>query len=342
MSGSLLIGDVGPGNVVLAIVEGEGGSLRSVSEATFSSRGYPSLEEMIREFLRRNDRPLAAACFSVAGPVVDEQVWFPNLNWCVDQRRLRETLRLQSVVLVNDLQAIAMALPYLGPTQIATLQMGVQDEEGRRAVIATGMGLGEAVLISRGDGYDAHPSEGGHADFAPNGELQEDLLRALRHDHGHVSYERVCSGLGLPNLYRFLRARADSAEPAWLAEMLSTTDDPSPVIVAAGLGDTPRDPVCRQTLELFASILGAECGNLALRTLASGGVYVGGDLARRILPVLKGGGFLAAFRHKGPMTDLIRRIPVHVILEPRAALVGAAQYALASMPQAEPAQVSAA
>jgi glucokinase len=286
MSGFLLIGDVGPGNVVLAIVEDDSGSMRSVAEATFSSRGYASLEDMIREFLRRNDRPLAAACFSVAGPVVDEQVWFPNLNWCVDQRRLRETLRLKRVVLVNDLQAIAMALPHLGPSQIATLQMGVQDEDGRRAVIATGMGLGEAVLIAREGGYDAHPSEGGHADFAPNGELQEDLLRSLRQDFGHVSYERVCSGLGLPNLYRFLRARSDQPEPSWLAELLSSSDDPSPVIVAAGLGDTPRDAVCRQTLELFASILGAESGNLALRTLASGGVYVGGDLARRILPML--------------------------------------------------------
>jgi glucokinase len=333
----LLIGDVGPANVSLAIAVERAGVVETVIDGTFPSRGFRSLEDIVRKFMEGLHFPVTSACFSVAGPVVDEQVWFPNLDWCVDQRQVRETFKLQSVLLVNDLQATAMALPYLGAAQTATLQMGVPAEKGMRAVIATGMGLGEAVLVSGNGGYVAFPSEGGHADFAPNGPLQEELLAYLRGDGGHVSYERVCSGLGIPNLYRFLQARSGAPEPLWLAEELGAAENPTEVIIEHGMSDKPH-PVCREALELFASILGAESGNLALRTLASGGVYVGGELAKELLPVLRGGAFLSAFRHKGTMSDLIRRIPVHVILEPRAALLGATRYALADAADPEPLQ----
>lgn len=327
MSRYLLIGDVGPANVVLSVAADEAGSLERVAEATYSSRRYASLEDIIREFLRQHHYPIASVCFSVAGPVVDDQVWFPNLSWYVDKRRLRDALGGTPVALANDLQATARALPHLGQAHTATLQMGVPDPNGLRAVIAAGMGLGEATLVPNDTGYTAVPSEGGHADFAPNGPLQEELLAYLRAELGHVSYESVCSGLGIPNLYRFLQNRSGEAEPGWLTELLAGTDDPTPIVIAAGLGENPRSPVCRQTLDLFAAILGAECGNLALRTLPAGGVYVGGELPQRLLPILKSGGFLAAFRHKGPMSDLVRRIPVHVILEPRTSLLGAAYYA---------------
>lgn len=334
----MLIGDVGPANVTLALVVERAGAVETVVEGGFPSRSFRSLEDIVRQFMQDLHFPVTSACFSVAGPVVDEQVWFPNLDWCVDQRRVQDAFRLQSVLLVNDLQATALALPHLQPSQTATLQIGVPAEDGMRAVIATGMGLGEAVLVSAEGGFRAFPSEGGHADFAPNGPLQEELLAFLRAEMGHVSYERVCSGLGIPNLYRFLRARSGAPEPAWLTEQLAAADAPTAAIIEAGMDEKP-EPVCREVLELFASILGAESGNLALRTLASGGVYVGGELATELLPVLRGGAFMAAFRHKGTMSDLIRRIPVHVILEPRAALLGATRHALGA-PLPDPVQTA--
>jgi glucokinase len=323
----LLVGDVGATKAILGVASGEPGRVTMLEEATFSSRDYATLEHVVREFLQSVDLPIAAACFSVAGPVVDGQVWFPNLNWHVSEAQLCKVLNLAHVVLVNDLQATAMAIPYLSMNQLATLQIGVPDPHGVRAVIATGTGLGEAMLIPDGAGYKAYPSEGGHTDFAPNGTQQIELLSFLHQEFGHVSYERVCSGPGIANIYRFLRDVAGMPEPAWLRQQLAEAADPTPLIVAAGL-DEPASAICKQTLELFGAILGAETGNLALRALAGGGVYVGGGIPPRILPVLRSGVFLQALRRKGPMSDLARRMPVHVILEPRAALLGAAHYAL--------------
>lgn len=324
----ILVGDVGATKAVLAIASQDAGMLKTAGETTFASRGHTALEHVVREYLRGVDVPISAACFSVAGPVVDGEVWFPNLDWRVSQTQLQDVLGLPRVLLLNDLQATALAVPHLSPTQIVTLQMGVSDPGGVRAVIAAGTGLGQAMLIPEGPGYRAYPSEGGHADFAPNGELQEELLAFLRQEFGQVGYERVCSGQGVGNIYRFLR-RAAAPEPGWLREMFAAAEDPTPVIVSAGLSDTPRCTVCRQTLELFAAILGAETGNLALRALSTGGVYVGGGMPPRILPILRSGGFLSALRYKGPMSDLVRRIPVHVILEPRTAMLGAARYVMA-------------
>lgn len=324
----LLVGDVGATKAVLAVASLDAGMLKTAGETTFATRGHGTLQNVAREFLREVDLPISAACFSVAGPVVDGEVWFPNLDWRVSQEELREALGLPCVLLINDLQATALAVPHLSPTQVVTLQDGVPDPGGVRAVVAAGTGLGEAILIPDGAGYRAFPSEGGHTDFAPNGELQEELLVFLRQRYGHVGYERVCSGQGVANIYRFLRSRGGAPEPEWLTRMLAAAEDPTPIIVASGITETPRCSICRQTLELFASILGAETGNLALRTLSSGGVYVGGGMPLRTLPVLRSGGFLAAVRHKGPMSELVRRMPVHVILEPRTAMLGAARHVL--------------
>lgn len=331
MDRSFLVGDVSATRSVLAIATDDAGTVTIADEATYDSADFASLEEMVRAFLDGRGRP-AGACFSVAGPVVDDQVWFPHHRWSVDGRRLREATGLHNVQLVNDMQATAMAVPYLGPKQAAILQMGVADPRGVRAIVAAGAGLGEATLIPDGAGWRALPSEGGHADFAPNNSLQEELLTFLRHDLGHVSYEQVCSVSGIANIYRFLREAAAAPEPAWLTEQLEDAEEPGPIILAAALNEATPSPGCRQALEVFASILGAEAGNLALRTLSNGGVYVGGDLPAKLLPVLRGGAFLAAFRNKGAMSDIIRRIPVHVVLEPRAAMYGAARYALAAAP----------
>jgi glucokinase len=329
MNQFLLVGDVGSARMVLGLASTDGATLTDIQEISLADRGGTAVEEIVTAFLREMGVRVAAACFSVAGPVVDEQVWFPSSKRHVDQRRLREALAIPRLTLVNDLQATARALPHLAPNQFATLQMGVADASGSRAVISAEAGLGQAMLIAQGQQRVALASEGGHADFAPNGALQEELLAFLRAELGHVSYERVCSSGGIHNIYRFLRGRAGEPEPSWLAQSIAAAADPAAAIIAAaGAAERPC-AVCRQALEVFAAILGAECGNMALRTLPTAGLFVGGVLPRQMLPVLRGGAFLAAFRHKGPMSDLIRRIPVHVILEQHAALFGAAQYARA-------------
>jgi len=196
-------------------------------------------------------------------------------------------------------------------------------------VVAVGTGLGEALLVPGPDGFVALPTEGGHTDFAPRSALQRRLLAELQKAHDHVSYERVCSGVGIATLYRFLAARAPGAPPPALAARLAAGGDVTPALVEAGLDRERGCPVCRRTLRLLASILGAEAGNAALRGLATGGVYLGGGIPPRILPMLRGRAFREGFLRKGPMSRLMEGIPVHVILEPRAALLGAARYGMA-------------
>jgi len=197
-------------------------------------------------------------------------------------------------------------------------------------VIAPGTGLGEAFLASNGERYRAHPSEGGHASFAPNDDLQIELLRYLQKRIGHVSCERVCSGLGLPNIYAFLKDSGYAEEPDWLAAKLASAADPTPVIVTTALDAERSCELCLATLRTFVSILGAEASNLALKVLATGGVYIGGGIPPRILPVLQEPYFMRAFLNKGRFTDIVERMPVHVILNPKAALLGAASYGLAT------------
>ncbi len=220
-------------------------------------------------------------------------------------------------------------MPLLEPAELHTLSPGEPAAGSAIAVIAPGTGLGEAFLTWDGGCYREHASEGGHADFAPTNPLETDLLRELRKETDHVSYEAVCSGPGLGRLYRFLRDRRAEEEPSWLADRLAKAADAAPVIVGAALME--KDHLCIRTVRLFVSILGAEAGNLALKTLAAGGVYLGGGIAPRIIPFLDEGPFLAAFRRKGKMADLLFRMPVHVIIEPRAALIGAADCGLTGM-----------
>ncbi|HEX8903961.1 MAG TPA: glucokinase, partial [Longimicrobiaceae bacterium] len=232
-------------------------------------------------------------------------------------------------LLVNDLQATAYAIPHLRPDQVTQLLGGDGDPGGVRAVVAVGTGLGEAMLVPGRDGCVALPTEGGHTDFAPRTALQRRLLAHLQRTHEHVSYERVCSGVGIANLYRFLAAEADAQPPAWLSARLAAGGDVTPALVEAGLNRESGCTICRRTLRLLAAILGAEAGNAALRALATGGVYLGGGIPPRILPMLRGRAFREGFLRKGPMSRLMERIPVHVILEPRAALLGAARYGMA-------------
>jgi len=323
----LLAGDIGGTKTVLALVAPDGAV---VSEATFASRDHAEFDEIVLAFRRRFPAVVERVCLSVAGPVIDGRAEITNLPWVLDEERLAASLSVGSVHLMNDLQATAYALATLRPEQLHPLHRAQAEPGGTRAVVAVGTGLGEAALIAGERGELALPSEGGHTDFAPRGAVQRGLLAWLQHEYEHVSYERVCSGHGIPNIYRYLRERGGTPEPAWLSAAFAATDDPTPVIAAAGLrGGGDGCPVCRRTLSVFAAILGAEAGNLALRTLATGGVFVGGGIPPRLRPVLLGRAFREGYLRKGVMSDLVARIPVHLILEPRAAVLGAARYAAA-------------
>jgi len=252
------------------------------------------------------------------------------LSWAVDEAQLKKRLNLTSVLLLNDLKALAQGVPLLEPEDLYILNKGEPTPVGTKAVIAPGTGLGEAFLTWDGSQYRAYASEGGHTDFGPSNPLEDDLLTYLRDRWGHVSYERICSGMGLPNIYAYLKDNGHADEPAWLAEQLAAADDPTPVIVNAALDAEISCDLCKTTLALFVSVLGAETGNVALKVLATGGVYLGGGIPPRILPVLKQEGFMRAFLSKGRLSDFLKTVPVYVILNPKIALMGAAVYGLES------------
>jgi len=323
-TGTLLAGDIGGTKTNLAILSSETGLKTPRAEATFPSARYASLEALVSEFLAQVDLKVERASFGVAGPVVGGRATITNLPWVMEEEQFRKALNLSSVYLVNDLVAIATAVPLLEARDLYTLNDGEAAPGGTIAVIAPGTGLGEAYLTWDGSRYRAHASEGGHADFAPTDPIQVELLRYLQDRHEHVSYEWVCSGMGLPNIYAYFKESGYAEEPAWLAEQLAGAGDPTPVIVRAALDEDRPCRLCSVTLNTFVSILGAEAGNLALKLLATGGVYLGGGIPPRILSVLRNGEFVEHFRRKGRLSSLLVPIPVHVILNPKVALLGAA------------------
>src|SRR5574337_1803610 len=321
----ILAGDIGGTKIVIGLFEEAADRLQVIREETFPSQNYGSLEAILDRFFGLGTRAsLRAACFGVAGPVIDGKSNVTNLPWILDERRLVEVLRVPHVKLLNDLEATACGVLHLEPTDLYVLQPGLP-RNGNIAVIAAGTGLGEAILYWDGARYHPIATEGGHADFAPRSDLEVELLRYLQREYGHVSYERVLSGPGLFNIYRFLRDSGVASEPKWL-RMRIAEEDPGAVISEIGL--TGNDPLCTQALDLFCAIYGAEAGNLALKAFAIGGVYVGGGIAPKILPKLQDGVFTQAFADKGRFTELLRSIEVKVALNPCAALLGAAHYGL--------------
>lgn len=334
----ILAGDIGGTKTDLAVFSSTRGVRAPLAEATFASRKYSSLEALVHEFLSASELEVDRAGFGVAGPVVRGKATITNLPWVMDKDKLALELGLSSVRLFNDLEAVAAAVPHLSPSDLHPLNPGRAATGGAIAVIAPGTGLGEAYLVRAGGRYRACPSEGGHADFAPADDRQAGLLSFLRERFKHVSYERVCSGMGFPNIVAYLKESGAAEEPGWLAKRLAAADDPVPVIVEAAL-DTKRPcSLCRAALKMFVSILGAEAGNLALKVMATGGVYLGGGIAPRILPALQTGLFVKAFRGKGRMSALMNAIPIHVILNPKAALLGAAGQSLAAVRNTLPPQ----
>jgi glucokinase len=320
----ILAGDVGGTKVHLALYDFVNGRLSHTRDERFAAKEYAGLEEIVREFLGADK--VTAACFGVPGPVRDGRLRLTNLPWTLDSRELSLDLDINHVFLINDLEANGYGIAELQPDQIYTLAEGDASQIGNRALVAAGTGLGEGILIWNGRMHVPYPSEGGHADFAPRNEDEIDLLRFLKQKYnGRISFERVVSGMGMTNIYEFLRDVRGMEEPAWLAEMLTEADDPNSVITETGL--SARAEICERTLDMFVSTYGAEAGNLALKVLSVVGLYVGGGIAPRILEKLKDGAFLKAFTDKGRLSQLLINMPVRVILESRAALMGAAAYA---------------
>lgn len=324
----LLVGDIGATKTKLAVFSPEAGLRKPLAEAVFPSARYSCLEILVREFLTQISLPIERAIFGVAGPVVAGQVAITNLPWIIKELQLREALNLSYVRLMNDLEAVAYAVPFLESIDLHTLNVGQPTTDGTCAIIAPGTGLGEAFLTRDGSRYQPYASAGGHTDFAPTNPIEIELLRYLLERYEHISYERVCSGLGLPNIYAYLRDSGYSDEPVWLSEQLAITNDFTSVIVNAALNVEAPCPLCVATLNTFVSILGAEAGNLALKILSTGGVYLGGGIPPRILPFLENGRFMLAFQQKGRFTELLARIPVYIILNSKTALLGAARYGL--------------
>ena len=320
----ILAGDVGGTHTRLAWFETSGDRLVPGVARTYPSQRHTSLDEIVATFLQEAPEKLACACLGVAGPAREGRVVATNLPWVVDAHTLALRLGLDRVLVINDLEANAWGLAALPDTDFAVLQPGRATPTGNAAVIAAGTGLGEAGLVWDGRRHRPVASEGGHADWAPQDELQVGLWRFLVAEVGHVSVERVLSGPGLHNVYRFLRDAQGLAEPDWLAELLRN-EAPGPVITRVGLEE--RAEICVRALGLFVTIYGAEAGNLGLRMLATAGVYLGGGIAPRILPALRDPAFLAAFAGKGRLRPLLEEMPVRVVLNEEAALLGAARRA---------------
>jgi glucokinase len=320
----LLVADIGGTKTILAVFSQQSGPHRPLLEATFPSKDYPSLEAVLAAFLAdKAPEHVTEAVFGVAGAVVDGRAQVTNLPWLIDSQALSRDLKFP-VHLVNDLEAIASAVPFLTGADLETINPGNRVNDGTIGVIAPGTGLGEAYLTWDGHGYRPHASEGGHADFAPTTPTELALLTYLQPRFGHVSYERVCSGSAIPNLYEFLRDTACYPEPDWLKQALPTVSDSTPVIMRAAQHN--KAEIATAVLDLFVSILAGEASNLCLKMLATGGIYLGGGIPPRILPQLKKPAFMATFSQKGRFAELLSHVPVHVIGNPKVALLGAAYH----------------
>lgn len=332
----LLAGDIGGTKTILRLVESsETVSLKTLYEESFRSGDFPDLVPMVQKFLTTaNSSTPEKACFAIAGPVVKNTAKLTNLTWFLDKDRLIQELGIPSVSLINDFAAVGYGIFGLTKQDLLTLQVGKYQPAAPMAVIGAGTGLGQGFLIRQDNQYQVFPSEGGHADFAPRNELEFQLLKYLvdKHDIQRVSVERVVSGLGITSIYQFLRDRQIAPESPEIAQAVRTweqeaqkaekTVDPGAFIGSAALQKSDR--LSEQTMQLFIEVYGAEAGNLALKLLPYGGLYIAGGIAPKILPLMENGSFLLNFTQKGRMGSLLEEIPVHIILNQQVGLIGAA------------------
>lgn len=322
----ILAGDVGGTKVHLALYGFERGQLVHVRDERYPAHEFSGLEEIVRRFLAESSSPeITAACFGVPGPVRGGRLRLTNLPWVLDTRELSAGLNITHLFLINDLEANGYGIPELTPEQILTLNQGDPAGVGNRALVSAGTGLGEGVLVWNGKTHVPMASEGGHCDFAARNPLEVELLSWLMQKYsGRVSFERVVSGPGLTNIYTFLRDQKGMEEPAWLRQRMQN-EDPNAVI--GEVGEAGGSELCAKALDMFAAAYGAEAGNLVLKVLATGGMYLGGGIAPKMRKTMQNGVFIQAFADKGRLSELLVHTPVHIILESRAALMGAAAYA---------------
>ncbi len=322
----ILAGDIGGTNTRLGLFEPSSSGVRPLASATYPSKEHDSLDDIVRKFLAAQSHRLKRACFAIAGPVRDGRVATTNLAWVVDGARLASQLGLDRVALINDLEAIGHGLPHLAPEDIATLSPGEPGAIGNRAIIAAGTGLGEAGCFWDGTVHIPFATEGGHTDFAARTALEFELLGYLMQKFERVSYERIVSGTGLFEIHKFLQHTGRGEEDPALTETIDQQAHPAPIVRAALEGRSAR---CAQALDLFVSIYGAEAGNLGLKLMARGGIYIGGGIAPRILERLRAPLFMDSLTAKGRMRPLLERMAVHVVLNGKVGLLGAAHFAAA-------------
>jgi len=321
----LIAGDIGGTKTTLALYDSGAGTRRPIVEKTYESSSYGSFEDVIRAFM--SDFSLSDihhASFGVAGPIMGDRAEITNLKWVIEKSSLLQQLGFSDILLINDLEAVAHSIDILTSTDLEVINEGSPVTHGPRAVIAPGTGLGEAYLSWDGSRYVPHASEGGHTEFGPSNAMEIELLSYLLKKFDHVSYELVCSGIGIPNIYDFLKDTGRYQEPEWLADKIKKSPDRTPAIRIEAYESETRSEICRAAMEMFISILGAEAGNLGLKVMATGGIYVGGGISPRIMPALREGTFLNAFFRKGRLSKVIRTMPVSVILNSGAGLMGAA------------------
>ena len=325
---ALIVGDVGGTKTALTIMNEFGAGKEWTDSESFSSTSFSTLAELVQFYLQKSQKKATHACFAVPGPVLNGHAKTTNLSWQLDEKTLAQQLNLDSVKLVNDLEATAAAIPHLTENDYFGLQKGVRQSTGACAVLAPGTGLGEAFLIWNGKQHLAFPSEGGHASFAPQSEMEAELLAFLRPQYGHVSYERVCSGIGIQVLYDFLTATQRGTQSQNFAENLKLQNDRTPLILESAVAADSTNSRCTMALEMFTDILASEAGNMALKYLSTGGVVLAGGLPPRILNFLSGPRFAKSFRNKGRFSDFLSAIPVQVVVTKDTALKGAASLAL--------------
>ena len=325
----LLAGDIGGTKTDLAIFSVERGPHSPIAQTQVHSADYPSLQVLVKEFLEKAKTPVERACFDVAGPVIDGRVKITNLPWVIDEASLAKDLNFKFVHLMNDLEAVARAVPILRASDVITINVGQPVPKGAIAVVAPGTGLGESFLTWDGSKYVSHSSEGGHADFAPTNERQIGLLKYMLKRFDHVSVERVCSGIGIPSIYEYLRDVEQIPEKPEIAQAIASATDHTAAITNSAFDEHNPCELCKATVDTFVSILASEAANMALKVMATGGVYLAGGIPLHMAHPAEKSRFMETFKRKGRFSQLMDHIPVHVILN-RAALLGSAAYGLES------------